>query len=120
MDSNHTLNLYTILFLLLLLMSSFVLSSSSHEGEAHNVPSSQVLYIKKATPFVFNKQEKGKNKKKMMKRRDLKRGNIKNFETRPFSVMLPKGFIPPSGSSPCHNDEPNSVSSFCKLSTTKP
>ncbi|CAN8274644.1 unnamed protein product [Cochlearia groenlandica] len=35
-----------------------------------------------------------------------------------FSVMLPKGFVPPSGSSPCHNQNPNSVNTlYCDLST---
>nr|GMD09745.1 Proteasome subunit alpha type-5 [Ipomoea batatas] len=32
---------------------------------------------------------------------------------RAFSAMLPKGFVPPSGSSPCHNTYPNSVTFFC-------
>nr|GLL30217.1 hypothetical protein MIMGU_mgv11b022189mg [Ipomoea trifida] len=31
---------------------------------------------------------------------------------RAFSAMLPKGFVPPSGSSPCHNTYPNSVTFF--------
>ncbi|KAL3739552.1 hypothetical protein ACJRO7_020893 [Eucalyptus globulus] len=43
-----------------------------------------------------------------------------DLRTRPFSVMLPKGFVPPSGSSPCHNDDPvASVAVYCSLSTTK-
>ncbi|KAL0727599.1 hypothetical protein Bca4012_023692 [Brassica carinata] len=35
-----------------------------------------------------------------------------------YSAMLPKGFVPPSGSSPCHNQNPNSATTlFCDLST---
>lgn len=55
------------------------------------------------------------------KRKGMKRkppGN--DLRTRPFSAMLPKGFVPPSGSSPCHNDDPvDSVAVYCSLSTTK-
>ncbi|RID78106.1 hypothetical protein BRARA_A00960 [Brassica rapa] len=48
-----------------------------------------------------------------------KNSNGFNRPVRPdtFSVMLPKGFVPPSGSSPCHNQNPNSASTlFCDLS----
>ncbi|KAI6705855.1 hypothetical protein NL676_008817 [Syzygium grande] len=55
------------------------------------------------------------------KRKAMKRKPPTNdLRTRPFSVMLPKGFIPPSGSSPCHNDDPvDSVMVYCSLSITK-
>ncbi|OMO65673.1 hypothetical protein COLO4_31077 [Corchorus olitorius] len=82
----------------------------------------QVLLVKNTTPFYLNKRSgfDKKRKRKMMKRRK-KNSKIKNFETRPFSVMLPKGFVPPSGSSPCHNDKPDSsVIFFCGLSAAKP
>ncbi|KAK4710819.1 hypothetical protein R3W88_005332 [Solanum pinnatisectum] len=36
---------------------------------------------------------------------------------RTYTAMLPKGYVPPSGSSPCHNTYPNSVTFFCHFST---
>ncbi|CAI0545105.1 unnamed protein product [Linum tenue] len=49
---------------------------------------------------------------------------------RQFSVMLPKGFVPPSGSSPCHNAKPDestkgaaaatATSYSCRLSAAEP
>ncbi|XVF87174.1 hypothetical protein PTKIN_Ptkin18bG0097900 [Pterospermum kingtungense] len=80
----------------------------------------QVLRIKNTTPFFLNKPEEvlGKKRKirKMVKRRKIYKNNFRSF-----SVMLPKGFVPPSGSSPCHNDKPDSSSAdhvlFCRLST---
>lgn len=39
---------------------------------------------------------------------------------RVFSAMLPKGNVPPSGSSSCHNDYPNSVASICTFSRNRP
>ncbi|CAA0823718.1 Unknown protein [Striga hermonthica] len=48
-----------------------------------------------------------------------KRAN-KGFDyNRRFSAMLPKGYVPPSDSSPCHNLYPNSVAFFCHLSSPK-
>lgn len=69
----------------------------------------QVLYPKKTRPFFINNQERYKKRKK----------NTKNLTSRPapFSVMLPKGFVPPSGSSPCHNMKPDLVAFYCDLST---
>ncbi|GMI82233.1 hypothetical protein like AT4G18335 [Hibiscus trionum] len=86
----------------------------------------QVLHIKNTTPFFLNKPERGfdkkrtrKRKMKMTKRRKINMDG--NFKTRPFTVMLPKGFVPPSGSSPCHNDKPDSSVAqdlICGLSGT--
>lgn len=98
----------------------------------------QVLRIKNTTPFFLNKPEdryQVLDKKKIRRRKTTKRRKMYKKDkyyfrstststTRPFSVMLPKGFVPPSGSSPCHNDKPDSSSSadrgtlFCGLSTT--
>ncbi|KAA0052545.1 hypothetical protein E5676_scaffold255G008990 [Cucumis melo var. makuwa] len=43
--------------------------------------------------------------------------NKKNDKGSAFSVMLPKGFVPPSGSSPCHNENPqsSSLAFYCHL-----
>ncbi|KAF3658629.1 putative agamous-like MADS-box protein AGL62-like [Capsicum annuum] len=91
--------------------------------------------IKNSEPPYFMKTQTGEGggqglmtttkmkTKKKMKTRTL---NLKNRESSPdnwsskrtYSAMLPKGFVPPSGSSPCHNTYPNSVAFFCQLSTT--
>ncbi|KAJ8638966.1 hypothetical protein MRB53_015660 [Persea americana] len=51
---------------------------------------------------------------------ELKKKNIKAMDSRPFTAMLPRGFVPPSGSSSCHNDIPNSMDFYCDESTTNP
>lgn len=43
----------------------------------------------------------------------------KKLNSSPFMAMLPKGFVPPSGSSSCHNVYPNSITFFCDLSTER-
>jgi hypothetical protein len=97
----------------------------------------QVFYLKNTDqpPMFLNKQERikkmrmNRNKNKMKKQskqrkqRTHRKKMVKNkmVSPKPFSVMLPKGFVPPSGSSPCHNDQPNSVNSFhCYLASTEP
>ncbi|KAE8688651.1 Alpha-mannosidase 3 isoform 1 [Hibiscus syriacus] len=131
---NQTLNHF---FALLFIFFAFLLLSFSSSSASCNeirpkinttYPSDrppaagyQVLRIKNTTPFL-NKPERGfekKRKRKMMKRRKINMDN--NFKTRPFTVMLPKGFFPPSGSSPCHNDKPDSAVAqdlICGLSGT--
>ncbi|CAL9225919.1 unnamed protein product [Arabidopsis halleri] len=105
----------------------------------------QLVYIKKTTPFILNRrlQRNHHHRRRRydhhyyfyyrhtLRRRGLhhradyfkmmaKKSNGLNRPVRPdtFSVMLPKGFVPPSGSSPCHNQNPNSATTlFCDLST---
>ncbi|KAK4440163.1 hypothetical protein Salat_0351200 [Sesamum alatum] len=75
--------------------------------------------VKKSAPQLFlNNSRKNKNdhNKVMMK----KRKRINNLDARRFSAMLPKGYVPPSGSSPCHNVYPSSVTFFCDLSDQVP
>ncbi|KAB2601444.1 hypothetical protein D8674_002449 [Pyrus ussuriensis x Pyrus communis] len=133
----------TFLFLLLLLLrtpsfsalSSFNSTSTSpkpHEIQLQSPPAAvptaptpqyRVFYIKNTPPFELDKQEQIKKHRRMRhkKNRNKKRKKTttkKDFKTRPFSVMLPKGFIPPSGSSPCQNAYPNSVAFFCDLAPT--
>ncbi|KAG7034719.1 hypothetical protein SDJN02_04449, partial [Cucurbita argyrosperma subsp. argyrosperma] len=62
------------------------------------------------------KNKSKKNKKKTTARFESNGNN--NNKGRAFSVMLPKGFVPPSGSSPCHNQSPQSSSPafYCHLS----
>ncbi|KAI4370974.1 hypothetical protein MLD38_019259 [Melastoma candidum] len=38
---------------------------------------------------------------------------------RQFSVMLPKGLVPPSSLSLCHNGYPDSITAHCELSSSK-
>ena len=116
-------------------------SSSTHEVKLTHRGSADVeavqyrlFYIKNTTPFYnVDRVKRSTNRvvptsSKNIKRKNIKkkttmmmrRKKIKNFETtsRPFSVMLPKGFVPPSGSSPCHNENPNSVVFFCQLAAS--
>lgn len=96
--------------------------SSTDPSNRRPAAAYQVLRIKNATPFFLNRPDRGlekKRKRKMMKRRKINMD--RNFKTGPFTVMLPKGFVPPSRSSPCHNDKPDSVvvpDLICGLSGT--
>lgn len=135
------------LFFLFFLMIPHTASSSSPNSSNNNQeiqsqnPSStntelshyhQVFYLKNADPPMFlsiqerikkrkMNRNKNKNMMKQKKHRKHKKKIVKNMvNSRPFSVMLPKGFVPPSGSSPCHNDQPNSVSFHCYLTSTEP
>ncbi|GAA0150970.1 hypothetical protein LIER_09790 [Lithospermum erythrorhizon] len=102
------------------LIISFVCALPSQEVQPSNAEKvlsqhHQVYNIKKMMPLKI-KNERGM----MMVRMKQKRKKLdKNFETRRvFSAMLPKGYVPPSGSSPCHNVYPNSVTFFCDLYKT--
>lgn len=119
MGHNHSfceifISLFFLLLLLLLVMNIFCISSISPPPilppPAAALPRS--LYsIKKTKDSLASDQERviknGYRRKKRFK--------SKNFDTRTFSEMLPKGFVPPSGSSPCHNEYPSSVTFFCHL-----
>ncbi|XVE88374.1 hypothetical protein DITRI_Ditri19aG0064700 [Diplodiscus trichospermus] len=133
MGFNQTLN-HFFAFLLILFSFIFFFSSSSRLALGNEIlpkinadPSNyqpaaayRALRVKNATPFLLNKPEFDKKKRKMkMKRRKINKNNFK--ASSPFSVMLPKGFVPPSGSSPCHNDKPDSSVAnvlICGLSGT--
>ncbi|KAB2637197.1 hypothetical protein D8674_027731 [Pyrus ussuriensis x Pyrus communis] len=138
--SNSQITFYcmicTFLFLLRTPSSSALISSSSstsaspkpHEIQPQTptaaIPTAAaVFYIKNTPPFEMDKQEPIKKNRKMRHKRNMnkkrkKTTTKKDFKTAPFSVMLPKGFVPPSGSSPCHNAYPNSVAFFCDLAPT--
>ncbi|OAY29137.1 hypothetical protein MANES_15G120700v8 [Manihot esculenta] len=132
MGFNRTLKkLFCIfIFLLFLVISNFAFpsSSSSHEIQSKTAPKEpaqyQLFYIKNAPPFILDSEGVYKKKRKNGKMVRKRKKQIKNLKTRPasFSVMLPKGFVPPSGSSPCHNEKPNNerVAFYCDLSTSKP
>lgn len=139
--------LVSVISFLLLLMISSVLSAATTTTQrrqvlsrtANNIagPSSnkyapprtakghQVLYINRNTPFFYSKkQTPPQEAAAMAKKTKRKKIIVKNFKTstsKAFSAMLPKGLVPPSGSSPCHNDSPKSVAFYCRhLTTTKP
>jgi hypothetical protein len=114
------------LFLSLLIITTFPSPSFPHEIQPKApsingvVPAQfRELYLKNTNTFFLNKEDLSNSKKKRTKKKMTRRKKMKNRKTKPFSVMLPKGFVPPSGSSPCHNEYPNSVT-YCDLSTTKP
>ncbi|RDX79563.1 hypothetical protein CR513_40000, partial [Mucuna pruriens] len=77
----------------------------------------QVFYLKNTGSTSFTTQERHKKRKRTIKRnKNTMKHRSKNMQqSRPFSVMLPKGFVPPSGSSPCHNDQPNTI---CRIEMT--
>ncbi|XP_023633851.1 uncharacterized protein LOC111829322 [Capsella rubella] len=101
----------------------------------------QLIYIKKTKPFILNRRVQRDHHhhrrrynhhyyyyyRHSLRRRGLHRGDYFKMMAKrsnglnrqdAFSVMLPKGFVPPSGSSPCHNQNPNSATTlFCDLST---
>jgi len=141
--------LITLFFLFFLMIPHTASSSSPSSSHSSNNnqeiqsqnPSStntelshyhQVFYLKNTDPPMFlsiqerikklkMNRNKNKNMMKQKKHRKHKKKIVKNMvKSRPFSVMLPKGFVPPSGSSPCHNDQPNSVSFHCYLTSTEP
>ncbi|KAK4399353.1 hypothetical protein Sango_1410800 [Sesamum angolense] len=99
-----------------------VLQTDDYSGRRikNSAPHHQLFLNSNNSPRK-NKNEKGnydhdlsstsKNNKHIMKRK-----RINNLDARRFSAMLPKGYVPPSGSSPCHNVYPNSVTFFCDLS----
>ncbi|KAJ4831676.1 hypothetical protein Tsubulata_020890 [Turnera subulata] len=129
-------NLFHAFFFFFLLICNFsyanalIPSSSTHDqtkpkprpksSPPQELSQYQVYYIKNTTPFFLDK-EAGKNNGKKGKAAKKRKKTSKNSKSRPFSVMLPKGLVPPSGSSPCHNAKPNSkVVFYCELSTVKP
>ncbi|KAG8385291.1 hypothetical protein BUALT_Bualt03G0026700 [Buddleja alternifolia] len=84
--------------------------------------------IKKSSPVlpVFlnsnhqNKNDDQKSSNLYTKRFMNRKRSMNKFEEASrrttFAAMLPKGYVPPSGSSPCHNVYPNSVAFFCDFS----
>jgi hypothetical protein len=133
MGFNKNLNYFfvAILTFFLLITSTFPSPSSPHEIQPKALPAAainvapaefRVFQLKNTHTFFLDKEEDlmSKKKKRISRRRiPVRKKTRNNRKARPFSVMLPKGFVPPSGSSPCHNEYPTSVS-YCELSTTKP
>ncbi|KAL2459704.1 uncharacterized protein Fot_54448 [Forsythia ovata] len=96
---------------------SFTYSSRLHETQPTAAPSValptkyQKFVVKNSTPFFLNKQGLQNKKEKGLNRKKKK---IKNFNAKPFLVMLPKGFVIPLGSPPCHNMYRNVATFFLR------
>ncbi|KAF5736325.1 hypothetical protein HS088_TW14G00465 [Tripterygium wilfordii] len=119
MGFNRILKLFcSLLCFLFLLIKSCSASSVLNNESIQPKMDDRVLHMKKSKPFFLDKQEVKKRMKMRLKsKRD--RNTMKEFKTSTISAMLPKGFVPPSGSgTPCHNRKPNSAFTFyCDLST---
>ncbi|KAK7331362.1 hypothetical protein VNO77_25585 [Canavalia gladiata] len=104
-------NCICITLFLLLLFSYTVSSYPSTQHILHQNPPSttpspyhQVFYLNNIDPMFFRTQERVKNKRRIIikrKKKNIKHRNKMMFknqqQSRPFSAMLPKGFVPPSG-----------------------
>ncbi|KAL5989959.1 hypothetical protein ACLOJK_010854 [Asimina triloba] len=112
---NHKLGFWALLFFLLLLFSSafFHCSAVAHQVRSASRANDRsrvarrfsAYKIKNArpAPFLLDEDLDGNAFRKRKKK-------MRDIDPRSFSAMLPKGFVPPSGSSPCHNDAPESES----------
>ncbi|KAI3495426.1 hypothetical protein L1887_37766 [Cichorium endivia] len=103
--------------------------SSAAPSPPPRPPTYSVIKNKKtsSTFLIYSKHHKrrqvlftNKNRKRSETTKNSKNKYVVDRDDKVFSVMLPKGNVPPSGSSSCHNDYPNSVASLCALSSRKP
>ncbi|GKU92562.1 hypothetical protein SLEP1_g6273 [Rubroshorea leprosula] len=129
---NHYFFVFVFLFLFLSSLSCPISCDQTLDRPESSRPSGyRVFYVKNARPlFLINRRRevvldstRRRTGRMMIKRKKNNKvtGGDDSRSTRPFTVMLPKGFVPPSGSSPCHNENPNSaVTSYCELSNSKP
>ena len=104
MGFNQTINFFcTFLLFLLISIVAFSSASSCHiviqpSTPAKELTQYQVFYIKNTNPFILDKEpNKNRKEKRMMMMMKRRKEMIKNFKTRSFSAMLPKGSVPPSG-----------------------
>lgn len=138
--SNHMMGLdqtsnspfISLLVFLILFFSTFIFHSSSGSVDSEEAlqypdppgaaPSQlvsrhrrqqqeQVFHVRKSSPPPFLKNRRKRTPKRKRRSEDYK------MKPGPFAVMLPKGGVPPSGSSSCHNKDPDSVAVFCSLSS---
>ncbi|KAI3741595.1 hypothetical protein L1987_59269 [Smallanthus sonchifolius] len=108
------------------------LAIASTSAAPPSPPPNYAVIKKRKTSSLFFSFSKDDGRRRIMfanmkKRRTqkMKNGNKNNeiefgWDNRVFSAMLPKGNVPPSGSSSCHNDYPNSVASICTFSRHRP
>ncbi|KAL8460921.1 hypothetical protein ACS0TY_032427 [Phlomoides rotata] len=97
-------------FLSILMISQLVVVLLfAHPTLSLNAPDH--FQLKKTPPVFLN--EKAPNLYRI--RRKTRMMKNKKLDSRSFSAMLPRGYVPPSGSSPCHNLFPNSAPFFCEF-----
>ncbi|KAL6567303.1 hypothetical protein OROGR_000971 [Orobanche gracilis] len=129
MDCNN-IKFFTIIIFLFSLLSLIIISFASSPGSLlffndHDQlqtsppvsrPDDKYTHgfrIRRRTKETFLNIRKNKNHGGTVLRKNKSRKTKNNIDARRFSAMLPKGYVPPSGSSPCHNLYPNSVTFFC-------
>ncbi|KAG6530065.1 hypothetical protein ZIOFF_012286 [Zingiber officinale] len=78
-------------------------SSSGVRGGGHGV------HVLKPRPWAFS----GKSKSRSIRRGRRGKTTRRSKSEATFSAMLPRGFVPPSGSSWRHNGSPESAGLFC-------
>ncbi|KAK4769939.1 hypothetical protein SAY87_030471 [Trapa incisa] len=109
------------LIFLMLFISTFLFSSTYSDEALHYFPTpsytpssptpSQIFHVSvnnPPSPFLKNQRKRSSTKRKKIRQDKMNDG--------PFAAMLPKGTVPPSGSSACHNEKPDSVNyALCSL-----
>ncbi|URE20164.1 hypothetical protein MUK42_11355 [Musa troglodytarum] len=125
MGLRHSLGFLTSLltFLLSLLLFSLPPSSlSTREDDARSPLTPRERYrqdfhVMKPRPWPYPSDDE----RRMRRRR---RGGAKrkpgyaDLGATTFSAMLPRGFVPPSDSSWCHNGAPDSINIYCDHKST--
>ncbi|KAK9055960.1 hypothetical protein SSX86_027047 [Deinandra increscens subsp. villosa] len=118
---------FSLIFLL-----SLAISSTCYGAPPPSPPPVNKNHKTSSSLFLISynkKDDNGRRRRRIMftnmkKRRyseKMKNHKVEfDWDDRVFSVMLPKGNVPPSGSSSCHNDYPNSVASLCTFSRYRP
>ncbi|URE35215.1 hypothetical protein MUK42_03244 [Musa troglodytarum] len=111
MGFSHCLALLSSLVFFLL----FSPPPSSAVAPSHLVPERdrQVFHVKKPRPGPYPSDGR-RTKNSGWRRKASKRSPVYDLRARTFSAMLPRGFVPPSGSTWCHNDAPSSINPLCE------
>ncbi|WOL09102.1 hypothetical protein Cni_G17855 [Canna indica] len=132
MGCNHSLGFITSLLFFLLILSLPRLCVSISDDRGANARSPFVLdryhqggfHVMKPRPWPSSPSDDRDDhlkRKRRRRRRKIARGYSLGTRSNAFSAMLPRGFVPPSDSSWCHNDTPESVQLFCEeKSTSRP
>lgn len=115
---NSSTTIFISLLFLLSFIFSFVRPTTTPAVLLQPSHDLQSFQIKNAVFLNTNDKPNNLHRKKKLLTKKKKRLIMNNNldDERRFSAMLPKGYVPPSGSSPCHNVYPNSVTFFCDLS----
>ncbi|CAL9104869.1 unnamed protein product [Musa textilis] len=136
MGLRHSLGFLTSLltFLLSLLLFSLPPSSlSTREDDARSPLTPRERYrqdfhVMKPRPWPYPSDDDhlihDSERRRMRRRRGggaKRKPGYADLGATTFSAMLPRGFVPPSDSSWCHNGAPDSINIYCDhKSTTRP